>query len=46
MTLHAHLREGATRSALRRRHVFIATKSHEALVKSRLIDAADRPAGL
>jgi hypothetical protein len=45
-TLHAHLREGASRSSLHRRHVFIATKIHGALVKDRLIDAAVRPAGL
>ena len=45
-TLHPHLHEGATRSSLHRRHVFIATKIHGALVKHRLHSAADRPAGL
>jgi hypothetical protein len=45
-TPHAQLREGANRSALHRRHVFIATNVHWALVKDRLIAAADRPAGL
>jgi len=45
-TLHAHLHEGATWSSLDRRHVFIAMKVRWALVKDRLIDAADRPAGL
>jgi hypothetical protein len=40
------LHEGANRSSRHRRHVFIATNVHRALVKDRLIAAADRPAGL